>query len=326
MVSLPPAIMIEGNFIFANTIVMLAVGLTLTYMTTKVPNFAHGSLAMVGAYMLFTVVTIVFGKEVMKAAYQGTTAWGPIILGFVVAFLGGAFAGLMEYLLVLRPLSKLGSTSLGLMISTLGVDFFLIGLLNIYADILRSKHPITGTPRDWWLSSYINGSFAGASLRLWLSFIITFLSLLSLYLLLTRTRFGIAMRASIENPSLAEVLGVNVDLVNMVSWILAGGLAGLGGGLMAFAEKLNPITGSTEIVAVFAASIVGGLQSLLGAVIGGYIVGLSETLGAYLLGLSAYRRAIPMVFIIVTLLFAPEGIAGIDWRRVLSKIRGSRKP
>jgi branched-chain amino acid transport system permease protein len=319
-VYLPSRIYIENSLLFSNTLVMLAVGLTLTYLTTKVPNFAHGSLAMVGAYALFTVAAIVFGQQL--ASYSLAT---PLGLGFLVAFAAGAAAGLLEYLLVLRPLSKRGTTPLGLMIATLGVDLILIGVLNIFADILRGMHPITGTARDWRLKAYVIQKVAGLSLGVWISFGIMIGSLVALYLLLTRTRFGIAMRASIENPALAQVLGVNVDLVNMVSWILAGGLAGLAGGMMAFVQRINPATGSIEVVAVFAASIVGGLHSLLGAVVGGYIVGMSETLLTKIISditgfdLVAYKRAVPLIFIIVTLLVAPEGIMGVNWRRLFSR-------
>lgn len=317
---------LENSLLFSNTLVMLAVGLTLTYLTTKVPNFAHGSLAMVGAYSLFTIAAIVYGQQLNN--YQLAK---PLSLGFTAAFIGGAVAGLLQYLLVLRPLQRRGSTPLGLMIATLGVDLILIGTLNIFADILRGMHPITGSARDWRLKAYVIQNVAGFSLGLWLSFGIMIGSLLALYLLLTRTRFGIAMRASIENPALAQVLGVNVDLVNMVAWLLAGGLAGLAGGMMAFVQRINPATGSIEVVAVFAASIVGGLHSLLGAVIGGYVVGLSETLLTKILGdltgvdLVAYKRAVPLIFIIVTLLVAPEGIMGVDWKRLAKKMLGRSK-
>ncbi len=324
VINLSP-VYIENSLLFANTLVMLAVGLTLTYLTTKVPNFAHGSLAMVGAYALFTIAAIMFGNQLSQLQLAQ-----PLGLGFAAAFLAGAFAGLLEYLLVLRPLQKRGSTPLGLMIATLGVDLILLGVLNIFADILRGMNPVTGTTRDWRLKAYVIQKVAGLSLGVWISFGIMIGSLVALYLLLTRTRFGIAMRASIENPALAQVLGVNVDLVNMVSWILAGGFAGLAGGMMAFVQRINPATGSIEVVAVFAASIVGGLHSLLGAVVGGYVVGLSETLLTKILSditgvnLVTYKRAVPLIFIIVTLLVAPEGIMGINWRRLFSRIR-SRK-
>ncbi|RUM47023.1 MAG: branched-chain amino acid ABC transporter permease [Hyperthermus sp.] len=314
-----------NSLLYANTIVMLSVGLTLTYLTTRVPNFAHGSLATVGAYMMFTVAAVV-----MKESLVSGNISMPLVLGFVLAFLGGAFAGLMEYLIVLRPLKRRGTGSLGLMISTLGVDIFMVGLLNIYADILRGMRPATGVSRDWWLRSYVLSKVAGIPVGVWVSFGVMIGCLTLLYMLLTRTRFGIAMRASIENPQLAQVLGVNVDLVNMASWIIAGGLAGLAGALMAFVVRINPVTGSDEVVAIFAASIVGGLQSLLGGVVGGYIVGLSSTLGTKWLGdlvgvdLAAYKRAVPLIFIIIVLLVAPQGLMGVDWSRLRRRIIGGR--
>ena len=312
---------LSNSLLYSNTLVMLAVGLTLTYLTTRVPNFAHGSLATLGAYMMFTVAAVA-----MQSSLAARHVALPLALGFLAALAGGAVAGLLEYLLVLRPLKRRGSTPLGLMIATLGVDIFMVGMLNIYADVLRGMKPITGVSRDWSLRSYVLGKVAGLPLGLWISFAIMLASLLALYLLLTRTRFGVAMRASIENPQLAQVLGVNVDLVNMVSWLLAGGLAGLAGALMAFVVRMNPLTGSAEVVAVFAASIVGGLQSLLGGVVGGYIVGLTATIGTQLLSvvsgvdLTVYKRAIPLILIIIVLLVAPEGVMGADWSRLRKRL------
>lgn len=305
-------IFLQNSLIYANALTLLAIGLTLTYLTTKIPNFAHGSLAIVGAYALFTVV----------AVYRHG-----IGLGFAASFLAGALAGLLQYILVLRTLQRRGTDPLGLMISTLGVDIFLIGVLNIYADILTGMHPATGTSRDWSLRGMVSGRVAGATEGFWISVGLTLAGLVALYLLLTRTRLGVAMRASIENPSLAEVLGVNVDLVYMLSWIIAGGFAGLAGGLLSFVLRINPVVGSEEVVSVFAASIVGGLQSLLGAVLGGYLVGLSETLGTGMLaealnmpGLVVYRKVVSLSLIVIVLLLAPEGLMGVNWRKFVKRV------
>jgi len=308
---------LENSLVYSNALVLLAIGLTMTYLTTKIPNFAHGSLAIIGAYLLFTVV----------AVYKASIA-----LGFLAAFLAGAAAGLLEYLLVLRPLQRRGTDALGLMIATLGVDIFLIGVLNIYADIVRGMNPVTGTSRDWSLRSFVLTRVAGLTEGTWISIGLVVFSLIALYLLLTRTKFGVAMRASIENPQLAQVLGVNVDLVYAISWLMAGGLAGLAGGLMSFVLRINPATGSLEVVSVFAASIVGGLQSLLGGVVGGYLVGLSETIGTRLLGellgltgITAYRKVVSLALIVVVLLVAPEGLMGVNWRKLLRRMRGKAR-
>jgi hypothetical protein len=144
----------------------------------------------------------------------------------------------------------------------------------------------------------------------------------SLYLVLTRTKFGVAMRAAIEDPSLASVVGINVNRVYAVSWFIAGGLAGLSGGLLPLYIECFPEVGSRVIVSVFSASIIGGLGSIYGAVLGGFLIGLAEVLVTNELtievgpGVIAYRPLIPLIVITITLLLASEGILGINWRYV----------
>ncbi|MDW8084395.1 MAG: branched-chain amino acid ABC transporter permease, partial [Candidatus Caldarchaeum sp.] len=144
----------------------------------------------------------------------------------------------------------------------------------------------------------------------------------SLYVLLNKTRFGIAMRAAIENAALAGVMGINVKNVYMFSWFLAGGLAGVAGSLMGLWFQGDPGFGSRMLVSIFSASIVGGLQNIYGAVIGGYLVGLAEILGTAQLAsvfgvqILPYRPLIPLLAMIVTLLVVPKGLSALDWQRL----------
>ena len=149
------------------------------------------------------------------------------------------------------------------------------------------------------------------------------------YLFLTRTKFGTAMRAAIENPQLAETLGINVNMVYSVSWFIAGGLAGLAGVIMVLTTRLNPAMGWILIVSVFAGSIVGGLGSLFWGAIGGLLIGFLEQFGVYytqqilsaILGqtvsLGNYRQVFSLGAIFIMLLLAPQGLASINWRKVL---------
>jgi branched-chain amino acid transport system permease protein len=151
---------------------------------------------------------------------------------------------------------------------------------------------------------------------------------ISLHVLLTKTKFGIAMRATIENPDLAQAVGVNADLVYKVSWFFAGGLAGLAGSLLPLRFIGNPDTGVYLLISVFAASIAGGVYSIYGGLIGGYIVGIAEVLVTSNLALMfgswvvPYRPAIPLLTMIVILLLAPRGITGLTLRKPL-KLRRS---
>jgi branched-chain amino acid transport system permease protein len=160
--------------------------------------------------------------------------------------------------------------------------------------------------------------------------------LVTLHLILVKTKFGVAIRATVENPQLADIGGINSDRVYLTSWIIGGGLASLGGAVVAFTSGIaGPELGWTIIVPMFAASILGGLYSIYGGILGGYVVGLAEYLVINALSLSlggwilAYRPVIPLVIMVVVLLFAPQGIAGLQWisirKRVLNLGKGITK-
>ena len=151
---------------------------------------------------------------------------------------------------------------------------------------------------------------------------------ITLHIMLRKTKFGIAMRAATENSDLSGTVGINVKLVFAVSWLLGGGIAGIAGTLMSLWFQGDPNLGPQLIPSIFAASIVGGFLSIYGAIAGGLLVGLTEVLGTRFLAgelgswLIAYRPLIPLVFIVVTLLIATRGLAGINWSRL--RRHGSR--
>jgi branched-chain amino acid transport system permease protein len=131
------------------------------------------------------------------------------------------------------------------------------------------------------------------------------------------------MRAVVENPELASVMGINTSLVLSTSWFLAGGFAAAAGVLLPLWFMCGPQTGSSTLLSIFAASVVGGLSSIYGSALGGYLVGLTEILATNYLAQNvggwviSYRSAIPLLAIVVTLLIAPTGLAGVDWKRTL---------
>lgn len=237
----------------------MAMGLTLTYLTTKVPNFAYGSFVTIGIYTAYTL----FKVNAVNPYYSSA-----------VSFLLGGVASVVMYLLVLKPLARRGSSIVSLMIATFGVDIGFVGILGIYTDYISGRYRLPDAKSFFPIRADFSlfgfpGIFFVAPLTL-------ALLTLALYLLLTRTKFGVAMRASIENPPLAEVLGINVGRVYMVSWLLAGGLAGLAGSYYTLWLPGGTSTGSNLIVEIFASSILGGLGSIYGAVLGGLITGGSE--------------------------------------------------
>jgi len=302
-------ILISRAFIFSSLLTLLSIGLTLTYLTTKVPNFAHGTFAAVGAYVTLTAV----------ALWQGNP-YHFLLFALVI----GGIIGIAQYLIVFRPLIRRGATVVGLMITTLAIEFILLGALNIYADYLSRQLKIRS--RYFLLSSY-DIDIAGQAGLFIVAPTLVIVSVTALYLVLTKTKFGIAMRAAIEDSSLASVVGINVNLVYAISWFIAGGLAALSGALLPLWLPGNPDMGSNVIVSVFAASIVGGLGSIYGAVLGGFLIGLAEILGTSFLATNLgswvipYRPLIPLIAIAITLLLAPKGLAGTNWRNLVKSTR-----
>ena len=194
--------------------------------------------------------------------------------------------------------------------------------MNILADYLFQTFKIVS--RDFTLRSY-DIVIDGTPMVLIVSVVILVGLIVGLYYLLYQTRFGMSMRASIDNTHLAGSFGIDTNKVFAFSWFLSGGLGGIAGVLMSVWFQGDPSLSVIMLPSVFAGSIVGGFSSIYGAIIGGLIIGFSEILGtsalANILGywVIPYRPIIPFLFIIFTLLLFPKGISVIFeklWARV----------
>lgn len=304
---------------------IMCVGLTLTYMTTKVPNFAHSDFVVIAIFS--SASAFIFGN--MASPYFALP---------VAAVAGGAVA-VVVYLLVLKPLTRRGANIVVLMIATLAVDivlnafvaaFFFDFLGKTYAKVLADKGYYLFNLNQ--LPDFQAFGQRGILIVAPLALIGTTIFLV---LLLNKTRFGVAMRAAIENPNLARILGINVERVYLVSWFIAGALAGIGGGLYAIQSPSPPATSSYIIVDVFSGVVLGGIGSIYGGIVGGLIVGFSETYAIRLLTqfadtywgyaagsqLATFQKGIPLAIMIITLLVIPKGLTSVDWRRLLRRFR-----
>lgn len=292
----------------------MCVGLTVTYQTTKVPNFAFADFAVSG----------------MNAAYFSFVLFKlstPYLAAPFSMLAGGAFAVLM-YILVMKPLIKRGSGIIVLMIASLAVDILFtgvqqdivsIGIVPFLRAFIHAGFPtlVTAAPLPDLSLPY------GVSGLVILSPVMLVVATAAMYLLLTKSRFGIAMRASIENPSLARIVGINVERVYIISWFIAGALGGLAGMLYTVWDGMALGVQSILILDIFAGSVLGGLSSIYGAVIGGMLIAFGEY---YVLGVLSNTISsqlsllqlggVSMIMLIVTLLIAPKGLVGVNWRKV----------
>jgi branched-chain amino acid transport system permease protein len=311
--ALIPGPLLIAVAVYINLLTLMSLGFSLTYATSKIPNFAHGTYITIGIYITYHLTMVLRIVPIPIPTYM---------VALVSFFLSGLVA-LFIYIVVLGVLRKRGTELVGVMVSTIAIEFIILSIIHIY---LTSFPLRGGTMGGVFILRNIDFSYMGLPGILYVSTSLTIMLVVILHIMLTRTKFGIAMRAIIEDPSLAAVFGVNVEQLQRVSWFLTGGLAGLSGSMMPLWFTCDPTTGSVLLLTIFAATIFGGLSNIYGAIVGSYALGFLEIIGIYFLTsvfgtwLSSYRPLIPLFIISIFLLMAPQGITGIlgsNWIKYL---------
>ena len=262
-----------------------ALAVTLLFGVLKFPNFAVGAMMTVAAYMTF--------------ALNAQLGW-PLALATCAAAV--AFGGICIIIdaLTFRPLRERGA--LTLMVASLGLGFILENIARFaYGNAARSFAIELARP------------FRVLDIRMnreqMTTLAVSFLAMVFMYLLLTRTPIGRAMRAVADNPQLALVRGIETPRIIRWTWFIAGCLLAVGGVLIGMDRALEPLMGSNYVVAVFAAAILGGLGSPLGAFAGAMLIGIVSELSTLVIAPN-YRIGIPLVVIAVVLIFRPQGLFG----------------
>ncbi len=300
---------VTDAIVYGSLFGLMAIGLTLTYLTTKVPNFAYGSFVTIGIYTSFSLYRL----DRVSPYFS-----------IPIAFLLGGVASVGMYLGILRVLARRGSSLVALMISTLALDIAFTGIFGIYTDYLYYHYLLIDSKSFYQLGGdFVLYGLPGVSYIAPIS--LGFITL-AVFLLLSKTKFGVAMRASVENPNLARVVGIDVEKVYVFAWFLAGAFAATSGVFYTLRLPGSVDAGSKLIVEIFSASVLGGLASIYGAVLGGLIIGMSEilvtTAGTQLFGswVLIYQKGVPLVIMIITLLFLPQGLVSVNWRSLPRKI------
>lgn len=302
---------------YSSGIAIGAAGITMIYMATGTFNFAHASMVAWGFYVVFSLYSLYGGSPYYYMP---------------LAALFSGLLGVLIYLTVNRRLLRARASMVTLMMSTLGVELILFAFINVFADYLTATYKL---PARYFVLSLedVKVSVAGlevAAIKLVAPAVVV-LTIVLLQLFLTRTKFGVAVRATIENPELASVLGINPEIVYMTAWFIGGALAGLSGALLSMVISGYPAVGMGTIVTFFAGAIVGGLYSVFGSLLGGFLIGMSEQVGIFVLSqqiggeVIAFKPAIPLVIMAITLLIYPRGLGGIDWSKLKRLVPGVRR-
>jgi neutral amino acid transport system permease protein len=274
-------------------IALAAVGLTLTNGILRLPNFAHGDFMTLGAYM-----ALMFDTQILDSIISNTELkiWVAIALGStltIVAFL------LSEYL-IWKPMRNRRADSTTLIIISIGLALFLRnGIIFIWGGDNQSYDLPVQTALD----------IAGLKIPYYRMVVIglALLAVLGLHLLLQNTKIGKAMRAVADDLDLASVSGIDVQRVVMWTWVIAGGLTALSGGLYALIQAARPNMGWFLILPMFASIILGGIGNPYGAIFGAFIIGITQEVSTYWIP-TEYKLAVALVVMVLVLLVKPQGL------------------
>ncbi|TMD20191.1 MAG: branched-chain amino acid ABC transporter permease [Chloroflexi bacterium] len=266
----------------------LALALVLIYNAMGLVNFAQGEMAMFATFLAFTLIG------------RGMDYWIALPLTIAIAFVGG----IVIQRVVIRPVER--APVLTLVIVTLGLATLINGLAGFFFGYLPRLFPspfsvqtidIFGAAASWQDLGVI--AVSGVVLVL-------------VFLMLQRTTVGLAMRAAAHNPEASRLLGIRVSWMLALGWGLASAVGAVSGIMVAPILYLEPNMMQTVIIYAFAAAVLGGIESPLGAVIGGLIVGVTVNLaGTYLPGVGGdLQLAVAFAIIIAVLVIRPNGLLG----------------
>lgn len=282
------------GLVLGSYIALAAIGFTLIYGLVNMINFAHGEFVTIGAYV-----------GLVAAQVAGMPIPGAILVAFAVTAVIGW--GLAE--VTFEPLNEAGA--IPLLLTSIGLGLVLRNGIRITAG---------ASPRYFETTQPTVYRFADLGFFFTSRHVavvgVTLLAVLILHLFLNRTKLGVAMRATADNENLALVTGINTKRVRTAVWLIASGLAGVAGVLLAVNRAASPSVGFSQLLLVLTAAILGGAGSPYGAVVGSYIlgIGISVAIATLPTSVSDFGTTMAFVVLIAVLLLRPGGIAGKEVR------------
>lgn len=280
---------ISDGLSLASILLLVALGLAITFGIMKVINLAHGELIMIGAYTTYVVSTI--GEL-------------PFFASIILAFIVTGLVGIVIERLVIK---RLYGRPLETLLATIGVSIILQELIRmIFGPGGKSvSHPI---------SSSINiGNIIIPNYRL---FIILFAVTLvcALLIIMYKTRIGIQLRAISQNRQMAESLGINTSRIDTLTFAFGSGLAGIAGAILAPMKAVSPMMGLEYLTDSFMVVVLGGVGSIVGTAAGATLIGeLSQIMTT--LSTATFAKLLIFIMVIFIIRFKPEGLFSSGGRK-----------
>ena len=266
---------------------LIALGYTMVYGIAKMLNFAHGDVIMVGAYAIFTVFSVT----------------GNPVIAFIVSIIICVVLGVVIEKLAYKPLRT--ASPLAVLITAIGVSNLLQGLAQL----------IFGTePKSVIILNKLGSIEISDGVTLNISTIVTLvlsaIIMIVLTLFIKKTKTGRAMLAVSEDKGAAQLMGVNVNRIIMITFAIGSALAAFASLFYLIKIPVSPSFGALPGIKAFAAAVIGGIGSIPGAMVGGILLGLVENICLSIDVIAPYTTSIEFGLLIVILLVKPTGILG----------------
>ena len=297
--------LIVYGIVLGSIISLGAIGLTLIFGIVRFANFSHGDLMSAGAYVALFMVTGFLSWIGIPDTTFGPLSFGwRMVIAFPVSMLAVAGVAILFDQILYRKLRQKGSGVVIFAMSSLGAAFILRMIILILwgADSLFYK---PGMLR------YALQLPMGIKIRpdqiLILFVVFSLIGLLHLFL--QNTKMGKAMRATADNMELALVSGIDTEKIIIWTWGIGGAMAAAGGILYGIDVQLHPYMGWNFLIPLFAATILGTIGNMYGALVGGLVIGVAQQVSTAFL-MSTYKPAVAFIIMILILLFRPKGIFG----------------
>lgn len=265
---------------------LIALGYTMVYGIAKMLNFAHGDIIMVGAYAILTTLNM----------------GGSPIVAIVASIITCTVLGILTEKLAYKPLR--GASPLAVLITAIGVSYLLQSVAQLIFG--AKSQPVT-------IANFSNVTIAGIkiSTATVITLVVGAIIMIALSLFIKNTKTGRAMLAVSEDRGAAQLMGINVNRIIMITFAIGSALAAFASTFYLMQiPSTSPTLGSMPGIKAFTAAVIGGIGSIPGAMLGGVLLGIVEKVSLSIPVLSPYTTAFEFALLIVILLVKPTGFMG----------------
>ena len=267
---------------------LIAIGYTMVYGILRLINFAHGDIFMMAGYFMIIAMT-----DFLLPWY----------VSLIIVISATILLGVLTEKIAYKPLRS--APRMSVMISAIGVSYLLQNLATYLFSALPKPYPQIG-----FLNTKITIGNLSTSLVTFITPVLTIIIVLALVFLVNKTKIGMAMRAVSKDFEVARLMGIKINNVISITFVIGCALAAIGSVLYFVPRpQVYPLSGSLPGLKCFVAAVFGGIGSIPGALVGGFLIGVSETFikaSAY----SEFSDAFTFVILIIVLLFRPTGLFG----------------